>query len=72
MPTSLAEGLRRQEADGISGSEQNRKVDRCRIRRILDDPIARRRLAHIGSRDVAAFRDRLVKAGRLESVDADR
>ncbi|MGP0058184.1 MAG: tyrosine-type recombinase/integrase [Beijerinckiaceae bacterium] len=68
--TSLAEALRRYEAEGMSGSEENQKVDRYRIKRILDDPIAQRPLAHISSRDVAAFRDRLIKAGWLKSVNA--
>ena len=68
--TTLADALRRYEAGGLSGDEANLKVERYRIQIILSDPIAQRPVAFLGEKDVAAFRDRLVKAGWRKKVDA--
>ncbi len=68
--TTLADALRRYEAEGLSGEEANLKVERYRIEIILKDPIAQRPVAFLGEKDVAAFRDRLLKAGWRKKVDA--
>jgi len=67
---TLADALRRYEAEGLSGEEANLKVERYRIEIILKDPIAQRPVAFLGEKDVAAFRDRLLKAGWRKKVDA--
>jgi len=68
--TTLADALRRYEAEGLSGEEANLKVERYRIQIILKDPIAQRPVAFLGEKDIAAFRDRLFKAGWRKKVDA--
>jgi len=68
--TTLADALRRYEAEGLSGEEANLQVERYRIQIILKDPIAQRPVAFFREKDVAAFRDRLVKGGWRKKVDA--
>src|ERR1700722_16468852 len=67
--TTLADALRRYENEGMTGAETNQKVDRYRIKQILDDPISQRPIAFISTKDVAAFRDRLIRTGWLKSLD---
>ena len=68
--TTSVDALRRCEAGGLSGDEADLKVERYRIQIILKDPIAQRPVAFLGEKDVAAFRDRHVKAGWRKKVDA--
>ncbi len=67
--TTLADALRRYENEGMTGAEANQEVDRYRIKQILDDPISQRPIAFLSTKDVAAFRDRLIKAGWLKSLN---
>ena len=67
--TTSADALRRYELKGMTGAERNQQVDRYRIKQILDDPIRQRPIAFISTTDIAAFCDRLIKAGWLKSHD---
>ncbi len=68
--TTLGDALRRYEAEGLSGDESNLKVERYRIQTILKDPISQRPVAFLSEKDVAAFRDRLLRAGWRKKVEA--
>ena len=68
--TTLADAVRRYEAEGLRGDDGNVAVDRYRIGVILRDPIAKKPIATLGDKDVAAFRDRLLRQGWRKKVDA--
>ena len=65
--TTLADALRRYEAEGLRGAEANLKVDRYKIGIILRDPIAKRQVAGLSDTDVAACRPRRRRGGGLKT-----
>ena len=69
--TTLAEALRRYANEGLKGrKKENVEKEGYRINAILSDPIADRPLASLRKTDLSAFRDRLLHAGWLKSVEA--
>lgn len=66
---TLGDALRRFEREGLKAKPGNRKIEGYRIRQILADPIAERPVAALRKTDIAAYRDQLIRRGRLKSVE---